>query len=223
MKIFDSMKKIFSEAVRRLLPSCALFFVLGTIAGCEDVLPVYQEPENILSAHIGGIDSVNVNVRLGFYDENILLSQDPFPYRYYVSNDYDETIQNSATIAGKVEIWPTSDPTAKGTTNISLSDLSATQSYNSATGMLTIDPNEMLWFTGTMTIKLDNGFLLTKYAHEQSRTIVWQNSSNYYDIYYSPLSVTIRVSVQLYDKIAPVVADSTFMIQFHAMIMIPKG
>jgi hypothetical protein len=116
------------------LTACFLF------SSCDEELPPYQPPQNVLRGVFGVLDGItnrfvscNANTRIW--------NLDPIIFKIGVINTFDETLQGPADrVSGKLEIWREEDP-----------DFGRAIAFNGATdprhvrgNILTLDPGDTL-------------------------------------------------------------------------------
>lgn len=113
---------------------------------CDEPLPTYQAPNNVLEATIASTYIVPKFISM----------------QLYVRNIFDETFQSKAVFQGTLRITSARDSSVHKTFNLSTSNLIEAKGYDGATHILTLSPGEtirlgVLWFFTD-----DNGRNLTE-------------------------------------------------------------
>lgn len=120
--------------------STFIFFLLSlllVLAGCEETLPLRNDPTNALVASVRKLYIYNTRVENSLY------------FFLVVKNNYDETIESKAVVDGTLRIkwYPPTDYTVgfvdEKNVKLTLKDIQ-TGKYNEKTGFLLIDPGDSL-------------------------------------------------------------------------------
>lgn len=127
-----------------------LFLIFYSFIGlwsCNESLPVYTPPENVLKASIVALNTPTDTVRYSMLDDNnpnlvrVTLNSPFNGYEIVFVNTYEETIQDDMEIDGTCELAWVEKPELKA-----MMTLSNTSFYSGdldpATGMLTINPGD---------------------------------------------------------------------------------
>jgi hypothetical protein len=117
-----------------VLICCFAFF------SCDEELPSYKPPENLLRTELGVSDNfINRFVYCG--DGSKTWNLDPIIFKIIAINTFDETLQGPANfVSGKVEIWQREDPDFGRTIFIS----GAVDPRHVRNNVLTLDPGDTL-------------------------------------------------------------------------------
>jgi len=111
---------------------------------CDETLPPYQDPRDILIASIGA------RYVLFGGDNSLKIFLD-------VHNSYDETLEARADFSGEMKITLARDPSVSRTFSITQTDLRTTGKYTPATGVLRMDPGDTVRFEVSWDFVDDNG------------------------------------------------------------------
>jgi hypothetical protein len=121
------------------------------IWGCNESLPVYTPPENVLKASIGALNTPIDTVRYSMLDDNnpnlvrVTLTSPFHGYELAIVNNYEETIQDDLDVEGQLELAWVEKPELKAVipiTNTSFYD----GDLDPVTGLLTINPGDTVRF-----------------------------------------------------------------------------
>jgi hypothetical protein len=123
---------------------CSTFFGLW---GCNESLPLYTPPENVLSAEIIPLNPPTDTVRYTMLDNNnpnlirVTLNSPFHGYEIAIVNNYEETIQDYMEIEGNIVLAWSDKPELR--TIISMTNTSFYDGdYDPVTGLLTINPGD---------------------------------------------------------------------------------
>jgi hypothetical protein len=114
--------------------ACLLFF------SCDESLPPYQLPQNVLRAELRVADGLTFRQVLC---TNSMRSWNlgPIPFQISIINTFDETLQGLASsVTGTLEVWKKDDPDFGKTLKI----LGAVDSRYVRNNILTLDPGDTL-------------------------------------------------------------------------------
>jgi hypothetical protein len=129
-----------------LLLFCSTF--IGNWA-CNESLPVYTPPENVLITEIIPLNAVTDSVRYTMRDDNnpnlvrVTLTTPFHGYEIAIVNNYEETIQDDLEIEGNLELAWEEKPELKAVipiTNTSFYD----GDLDPVTGLVTINPGDTI-------------------------------------------------------------------------------
>jgi len=117
------------------------FFILSLgMLSCDEELPPYEPPENVLRAELNLSDS-RVNRLVSCGSGNRTWNLDPIVFQINVINVFDETLQGPANgVSGKLEIWRKDDPDFGKTFFIN----EAIDPKHVHNNVLTLDPRDTL-------------------------------------------------------------------------------
>ncbi|MDP1677866.1 MAG: hypothetical protein Q8L88_13495 [Bacteroidota bacterium] len=135
------MKDIVSKLI---FSFCILVILALTLNGCYESLPLREDPKEILSASL----TANYAAHVSLTTMTITLN---------VENKFDETLQDHAFLDGVLTIQWLGDPQSRKTIKLSKLNLQNNGQYNPSTGILTIDPHEVLQFVYVWDFTDDNG------------------------------------------------------------------
>ncbi|MFA6468421.1 MAG: hypothetical protein WCW35_05945 [Bacteroidota bacterium] len=210
--------------VATLLPIAGILFITS---GCEDLLPVYIEPDNIFEASLVSVDSTLVQ----YYetDEKDLTPEGPiinyqsftsdFRISVSVKNLYEETLQNTAAVSGKLEIWNELHPEEKATIPITTSNIASGSGYNASTNSITLNPNEKLFFTIRWNYRFDS----KKWLHQTVGSIGQQAiSARSWYLFYPLVHLKSRATIQLFKNTKAVISEDSFPVQLRGYIAVTQ-
>ena len=120
----------------------ALFAVC--FVACSESLPPLKDPGSIFTA------SVSARYVLNIQDNSVVISVS-------IKSNYDETLQEKADILGSVNVIYRRDPEFARTMLIGVADLRTSGKYNPATGVLTVNPGDVLRFDVVWDFRDDDG------------------------------------------------------------------
>lgn len=126
------------------LIATALLILMAFVMSCDETLPPYQDPRNVLQGSIRGRYVLNSDVN----SLHIILT---------VKNVYEETFQAQAAIRGTVVVTAKRNSSIQITLPITANNITYTTSYNRATGVLTIDPQDSVVFSTSWNFIDDAG------------------------------------------------------------------
>jgi hypothetical protein len=122
--------------------AAALLILMALVMSCDESLPPYQDPRNILQASMRGRYVLSP-------DDNSL------HVTLIVKNVYEETIQAQATLRGTIVVTAKRNSSIQITLPITANNITYATSYNRATGILTIDPQDTVVFSASWSF-IDN-------------------------------------------------------------------
>jgi hypothetical protein len=167
--------------------------VIVSLAGCEDLLPVYVVPDKIFEARYVSLTPDTLTIRDDGTGTN---SRYPvMTIVYAVKNIYEETIQFTVDITGSVEIWIPTRPDLNSTVALSNINMTPTSSMNYDSGVLTLNPGASIFIQAVINPKLSSGFYIHRYTTIRVRELRYFEFL-YYN-YYNPLTVAHRMNIQL--------------------------
>ena len=167
-------------------------FCILLLSGCDESLPTYQQPENLLT-----IDRIEITQGTFSADGDYLVI-----FFIYGKNQFDETFSDVVNIQGPVQIW-----------NIEKPDLAATFSLNNSNfgpntnlygNKLTIDPGEEFELRVTWDSHTDEGEDLAGFFNMSPQTIA-SASSGARDFY-------VQVEVTLFEELGLMRSDPILFI-----------
>jgi hypothetical protein len=117
--------------LRRSLPLLLMLGVAAFVPACDEQLPPRSDPKVLFTG------SVTPQYILFFNENDVRLTVN-------VANVFDETLQDTASLEGQLEIVLLRDPTIVRTIQLSPDSLLTTSMYDPSTHMLTINPGDTL-------------------------------------------------------------------------------
>ena len=181
--------------------------LLLILAGCDDALPEYSQPEDIFIVDVQYYDttqftfySTNISDTLTVYRSNpYIFSGTPINmyFQMYIENIYEETIQSPAEVHATLEIWSKDHPGIRSTESFDNSIFQGSPLYSFSTRTFTIDPGKKLYFIVDWDFLMDNG----QFIHEYGRAPKGGGTiGKIEEIIYSDLPLLVRFSIQLTDR-----------------------
>lgn len=210
--------------IRFYFTLCAFFFSVAFIS-CEDPLPPYQKPENIFEAGYTSIDTFLVKFSGSIYypQEFWYTESPPFAFVLQIENTYEETIQGTADIQGKLEIWLPGHREFMATlplTNSNALMLNSRSVFDPATSNLTLNTHQKLYLKTEWKYKLDGG----KWINEILENYVDRPDDRgfgYTYRYYAPTQLQARLTVGIIKNTSQVVADTVFVLNLRGLVDYP--
>jgi hypothetical protein len=161
---------------------------------CEEELPPYSDPTRLFEGELDGIYILQADtnyVRIALRMKNV----------------YDETLDGIAKIDGQIRIVAKRDTTVKRTFSINTSMLVSGR-YDSRTGRLIVDPNEVIRFETTWDGRDEAG------RHLRSTFFVMVPDTNcIYRCFAVPEDFLLSATVNLYERI-PAMTTGMFTFRF---------
>jgi hypothetical protein len=168
---------------------------------CDDPLPPYVNPNDFLKAVVNCVypDKI-LYTHLDFNDlsyPRVTYTSKELIINVGVTNTFDETLQDVAAIDGKVEFYLAEHPDIKAT--VLLTDANIVGEFiNPTTQLLTLDPEETIWFKTTWRYKLDDGTQLFS-------KIKWfdgpPNGPGNFTRTHDPAPMKVKASVRLFKAV----------------------
>lgn len=137
-----------------------IIFSLGIFPACDETLPEYKAPPDILVGRITVPDSVTpiyFNIREYYFDPTkspkvTFFTPDSIMFRFEVTNIYDEVISDSSDVGGYLKIWDPVYPDNIAIVPFSNSSLSPYRE------ILEISPDNKIWLkVSWKKLMLQNG------------------------------------------------------------------
>lgn len=195
----------------------AIIFIVVIFQACDETLPEYKAPQDILTGRITVPDSgstlffsiyeyyfdVNRNPRVSFF------TPDSIYFRFEVKNIYDEVISDSAEVGGYLKIWDAGYPDRIAIVPFTNNSLSPIRE------IIEINPDEKIW------LKVSWKRLLL-----QDGAFVWigkpSNDTPDGRVRYSPISLKAKAYIKLYKKLGLVVTpDLEFKLDIVSRVDMP--
>jgi len=172
---------------------------------CEEVLPRYEDPRDLLSGTMRGqyvLSSVDNSLK-------VFLT---------VKNDFDETIEGPAVLRGSIVIASARDPNVRKSFSLTASNLISTRQFNATTGVLTFDSGDSLGFLVSWDFRADdrNTNLRTSFF----RFIVDPSCNS--RCLTQPEDFTLTGEVTIFNKIATVRANALFPVCYVSNWVEPR-
>jgi len=114
----------------------SLVVAMAVSMSCDESLPPYQDPRNVLQGTPRGKYVLTV-------------SENSLHVSFTIKNVYEETFQAQAILNGTLVITAKRDPTIQKTFQLTESNVTYAANYNRATGVLTIDPQDTVVLSAT--------------------------------------------------------------------------
>lgn len=208
------LPKLFLKHLYAAFPVAFLAISLLIVSGgCEDLLPEYKAPENIFASNIEHIDAVQDTVEFSEPPDGsggAVATYAPFYIICSITNTYEETFQYEINPKGIFEMWLPGNNTITSSVSVTVTDIIPSSTFNVSTRVLTLNPNQSIYFKVRVEPKLSSGFYIHKYAAEHSTTIF---TSRYYVLKtYEPLAMRGRFSLQLTPSLPAIIGEGDFTI-----------
>lgn len=170
--------------------------VMTGLNGCEDLLPVYEEPKNVFKVLI----TVPSNEVINYSGRD---SNDPSRAPYVVNpsgieidvgveNLHDDALQGEIYVSGKLDMVWEKDPDMKITLPLHASQAGSNPGIDYTTNTMTILPNQRMWFRLTWDYKW-NG----RWVFAFSSFSYYFENRRYY-LLHEPMIFNARATVQLF-------------------------
>ena len=175
---------------------------------CNESLPVYNAPANILSAVVSPVNFVSDTVRYRMMDENnpslvsVRLFSPKFGIDVKIVNIYSETIQDDADIQGTLELTWIDKVEMKASIPLSSSGIIGGQ-YDPVTHLITLNPGE----TVTIRVYWDYHFTNTEWAFMH---LPYSDGPSYwygpyqmaFERFHNPLNLHANVKVKVFRSLS---------------------
>ncbi len=123
-----------------------LFTCIGIVvamSGCDESLPPRNNPTVLFKGDVSSLYIYSA-------------SENDYRITVDVTNIYSETFQDTASVAGTLEIILKKDPQYHKTVSLSIANLVSTLEYDSSTSLFTIDPEKKVTFLSIWDLVDDN-------------------------------------------------------------------
>jgi len=207
--------------IESFLLKCIIIQSVVIQFSCEDPLPPYVNPGNILNATVNFVYEPLVIYRyvdFNYFLPTLRYSTPSFIINIGVINKFDETLQDNIYIDGKVEIWISDRPDDKVT--ITINEYSINSSLvDPQTNILTLNPEDTLWLRVNWGYALDDGMpAFTRMQYIESHI---PNSSSLRH-FHPEVFFTSRATVQIFKGVTPVRStEKKFLLSFQGTIAPP--
>ncbi|MEK6571037.1 MAG: hypothetical protein AABZ61_06680 [Bacteroidota bacterium] len=121
-----------------------LAVVSVTINSCDENLPPYRDPSDLMEGKIEG-------------QYVLIISDNSVKVFVTIRNVFDETLEGRAPLEGAVEIESLRDPRLRKSVPLRPSNLINARGYNGNLGVLTIDPGDSIRLGYSWNLIADNG------------------------------------------------------------------
>lgn len=195
-----------------------LILVLAFFSGCEDLLPPYDNPSEMLQGSVRVTAEERIYYSHVDYNDPVLLirtlsySSASAQIDIGVTNIFDETLEDVAAVSGTLEIFSEEHPEYKATINLNEQQL-ITPAITPGTNILMIHSGQTIWFRTTWRYRLDDGMPLFLYV---DRVDEGQKRKH------SPVRMVARAIVRIFKDVNPVrTPDYAFPLVFEGTIIPP--
>ncbi|MDP2207337.1 MAG: hypothetical protein Q8K98_01015 [Bacteroidota bacterium] len=203
--------------IKYLTGFITIIFSVGIFQACDETLPEYKAPPDILTGRITIPDSGSsyyFSIRERFADPTkpprvTFFTPDSIVFRFEVLNVYDEVIQDSSEVGGYLKIW---DPVYPDNIAIVPFTSSSLSPYRE---ILEIKPDEKIWLkTSWKKLLLQDG------------SYVWigKTSDDTPDgrVRYGPFTLKAKAYIKLYKKLGLVITpDIEFKLDIVSTVIHP--
>jgi hypothetical protein len=150
----------YTSIIRWIKRNCPYWFLcILLLNGCDESLPPYRQPENLLA-----IDRIEISQGIYSVAGDYLVK-----FHIYGKNLFDETFSEPVNIQGNVHIWNKKQPDLTAT--LSLNNTNFGPNTNLSGNVLTISPGEEFELRVTWNSHTDDGEDLADFINGSTQTI----------------------------------------------------
>ena len=215
--------------IRRSFFLIVLPTVSFLLLSCNESLPVYVGPSNILSAEISSMNAPTDTVKYRMVDDNnpnlvaVRIFGAPLGFEIKIVNVYSETIQDDADVQGTLELRWADKQEFKTILPLAVTGVTSSQ-YDPKTGLITLNPGD------TITLRtywdyhfLNNDWAFTHAPYTDGPSYYYGKLTTAYDRTYDPLLLHGIVKVKLFRSLSFVDAETVkdIPILFKGQIISP--
>ncbi len=176
---------------------------------CEENLPTYEMPENVLRC------TIKVDYVLSPTDNSIKVY-------FIIYNAFDETLEAPGVLTGTISLTSVRDPEIKKTYEVGPATLIAARGYNRFTGMLRIDPGDSIRYLVSWNFQqADNGLDLRIGFFRYYGDLICNGPAIARCLAYTE-PFAIEANVQVYHQTAPQSASTLYPLCFVSRYVLPK-
>jgi hypothetical protein len=197
-----------------------LFSAILFISGCKESLPVYTPPENILKAEMkfsvpADIEYIYSKDRKYQYEiENRIILASAV-LEIWVTNLYEETIQDKALALGYIEIRRPDNPLWYKKISFSRRDI-ASNGIIDSTGILTLNPGQSMMVLKYWDFKDSSGsYAFWKTAAQDTQGVLWTypDGTDVHAIFrnHKPILLKVKATIQLFNHLGSIQTEDTDM------------
>ncbi|MHB1050907.1 MAG: hypothetical protein ACYC09_12575 [Bacteroidota bacterium] len=199
------------------------------IGSCNESLPVYTPPENVLSIEINPLNAETDSVRYSMLDNNnpnlvrVTLTSPFHGYEIAIVNNYEETIQDDLEIEGNLELSWEEKPELKAVipiTNTSFYD----GDLDPVTGLVTINPGDTIRLRVYWDFRLTSSvWAFTQVQYTDGPAVVVGPMQVVSDRFHKPmlLAATIKVKILRSLSFIETAKDESIPVIFKGRISYP--
>ncbi|HTR82659.1 MAG TPA: hypothetical protein VMM58_13600 [Bacteroidota bacterium] len=188
-----------------------LGIMVTTGIGCNDPLPTYTEPTVTVATIVPSaiLDTV-LYVEYGdsFGPDSLLeiMPPNPIDFTFYEENQYQETLYGAAAVQGKLDLWVVDHPDIGATIPITIKNIVPGPAYDSKTGILVMDPGQLVQFQVLWNLKDSKG---NRIYHDISAYTVepYVGLFNYDHWKITSMKIHVRVTIQLFAQTSAFVGE----------------
>jgi len=176
---------------------------------CNETLPVYEMPENVLQC------TIEVDYVLSPTDNSIKVY-------FIIYNAFDETLEAPGVLTGTISLTSVRDPEIKKTYEVGPATIIAARGYNRFTGMLKIDPGDSIRYLVSWNFQqADNGLDLRTgffryYPDLTCNGAVFSRCLAYKEEF------AVQADVKIYNQTAPQTASRVIPLCYVSRWVLPK-
>ncbi len=222
--IFD--RSTLSRNMKIALPFIVILLSSLTFFHCNESLPVYTAPPDVLRASVTAINSPTDTVNYRMFDENnpnlaaVRILTPPFGFEVNVTNIYSETIQDDADVQGTLELTWVDKTENKASIPLQLTGITGSQ-YDPATNLITLNPGDSLKLRTYWDFKL-----ITKdwaFTKQQAVDGPWINGNGNFYRFHLPMEFRARISVKIFRSLSftETISQNTVTVNFKGLIIAP--
>lgn len=190
-------------------PSVLSPFLLFAFTSCNETLPTYKMPHDVLKSRIEA--------------EYVLSPTDNSVKVYFVVvNTFDETLEGPGVLRGTISLTSARDPRIRRTYEVGPATLISARGYDRLTGMLRIDPGDSIRFLVSWNfINSDNGVDLRTGFFRYYGDLTCNGAAISRCFAYTEPFV-IEANIKIYDQTAPQIASISYPLCFVSRWVLPK-
>ncbi len=186
---------------------CAIVSIV-IVFGCNEILPEYSQPENLLSAEVVPLNVASDTVSYYIIDNNnpnlvFIRLDSPFNgYEIRIINTYEETIQDDADVTGTVELIWNDQPKFSAEIPVTLPAVFS-QHYDPSTGLITVNPGDTIVLRVYWNFRFTSGeWAFTKQGGTDGPSFFVAPKITAYYRYHHPMYLTVKTKVKLFRSLS---------------------
>ena len=196
------------------LPVAVISFVLGIAAlSCEEKLPVYVEPTNILSLRVSKVEQLN--------DRQAPPGRQAVHIQLVGENIFDEVFQDSVDIKGSMRIWWKRKPDRFRTLYLTLENFTSRDLIHN--GRMLLLPGQQFTVDAIWDLKTDDSIYVA-HPNEMTYTYPDERICDYNIICSDPEGFVVESTLNVYDRLGYISAEvKEFTVVGHLCDLCGRG